>query len=96
MDLLVFSVLLVDLISSPSLWLLSLVSVYLYTSFFFFLIMRPPRSTRTDTLFPYTTLFLALARVAAIGERLLGAPPVLRRDLVLHGRVRHGSAPGFA
>src|SRR3546814_13082942 len=29
-----------------------------YLSFFFFLmIRRPPRSTRTDTLFPYTTLF---------------------------------------
>src|SRR3546814_10824836 len=28
------------------------------TSFLFFLIIRrPPRSTRTDTLFPYTTLF---------------------------------------
>src|SRR3546814_12610932 len=28
------------------------------SSFFFFLmIRRPPRSTRTDTLFPYTTLF---------------------------------------
>src|SRR3546814_20984805 len=24
---------------------------------FFFMIRRPPRSTRTDTLFPYTTLF---------------------------------------
>src|SRR3546814_7068131 len=30
----------------------------LYRYFFFFLmILRPPRSTRTDTLFPYTTLF---------------------------------------
>src|SRR3546814_5954869 len=30
----------------------------LYIVFFFFLmIRRPPRSTRTDTLFPYTTLF---------------------------------------
>src|SRR3546814_13511860 len=29
-----------------------------FRSFFFFLmIRRPPRSTRTDTLFPYTTLF---------------------------------------
>src|SRR3546814_12963357 len=29
-----------------------------YSAFFFFLILRrPPRSTRTDTLFPYTTLF---------------------------------------
>src|SRR3546814_16354910 len=26
-------------------------------SFFFLIIRRPPRSTRTDTLFPYTTLF---------------------------------------
>src|SRR3546814_7127309 len=32
----------------------------LYTAvyfFFFLMIRRPPRSTRTDTLFPYTTLF---------------------------------------
>src|SRR3546814_14318352 len=28
-----------------------------YTLFFFLMIRRPPRSTRTDTLFPYTTLF---------------------------------------
>src|SRR3546814_1654565 len=27
--------------------------------FFFLMILRPPRSTRTDTLFPYTTLFRA-------------------------------------
>src|SRR3546814_5447291 len=33
-------------------WSLSL-SIY----FFFLMIRRPPRSTRTDTLFPYTTLF---------------------------------------
>src|SRR3546814_13135604 len=26
-------------------------------TFFFLMIRRPPRSTRTDTLFPYTTLF---------------------------------------
>src|SRR3546814_17546437 len=31
------------------------ISVRLY--FFFLMIRRPPRSTRTDTLFPYTTLF---------------------------------------
>src|SRR3546814_11165087 len=30
------------------------------------MIRRPPRSTRTDTLFPYTTLFRSLA-VAAVG-----------------------------
>src|SRR3546814_15875697 len=27
--------------------------------FFFLMIRRPPRSTRTETLFPYTTLFLS-------------------------------------
>src|SRR3546814_2594765 len=33
-------------------------SVYVFAHLFFFLmIRRPPRSTRTDTLFPYTTLF---------------------------------------
>src|SRR3546814_5429340 len=29
----------------------------LYSCFCFLMIRRPPRSTRTDTLFPYTTLF---------------------------------------
>src|SRR3546814_14356839 len=29
--------------------------------FFFLMIRRPPRSTRTDTLFPYTTLFRSFA-----------------------------------
>src|SRR3546814_12862797 len=29
------------------------------------MIRRPPRSTRTDTLFPYTTLFRSLAILAA-------------------------------
>src|SRR3546814_20080364 len=29
--------------------------------FFFLMILRPPRSTRTDTLFPYTTLFRSVA-----------------------------------
>src|SRR3546814_5532724 len=28
-----------------------------FTLIFFLMIRRPPRSTRTDTLFPYTTLF---------------------------------------
>src|SRR3546814_17455906 len=30
--------------------------------FFFLMIRRPPRSTRTDTLFPHTTLFLSSPR----------------------------------
>src|SRR3546814_3807503 len=30
--------------------------------FFFLMIRRPPISTRTDTLFPYTTLFRSMAQ----------------------------------
>src|SRR3546814_20827391 len=36
--------------------------------FFFLMIRRPPRSTRTDTLFPYTTLFRSLC-VGAVQPR---------------------------
>src|SRR3546814_18138277 len=37
-----------------------------YTAFFFLMIRRPPRSTRTDTLFPYTTLFRSFLGAAEI------------------------------
>src|SRR3546814_20575647 len=30
---------------------------FMFVSFFFLMIRQPPRSKRTDTLFPYTTLF---------------------------------------
>src|SRR3546814_3376309 len=46
--------------------------------FFFLMIRRPPRSTRTDTLFPYTTLFRSLAPgdgaefMSALAELLAG------------------------
>src|SRR3546814_7271467 len=32
------------------------------------MILRPPRSTRTDTLFPYTTLFLSAERGKRMGD----------------------------
>src|SRR3546814_14807811 len=35
------------------------------------MIRRPPRSTRTDTLFPYTTLFRSLVVQAQAGEGAL-------------------------
>src|SRR3546814_7141637 len=35
--------------------------------FFFLMIRRPPRSTRTDTLFPYTTLFRSVGEEHAGG-----------------------------
>src|SRR3546814_3555815 len=41
---------------------------------FFLMIRRPPRSTRTDTLFPYTTLFRSQGAVgAAPRQRHVGA-----------------------
>src|SRR3546814_20132981 len=36
-----------------------------FVVFFFLMIRRPPRSTRTDTLFPYTTLFRSSGASAA-------------------------------
>src|SRR3546814_15498138 len=41
--------------------------------FFVLMIRRPPRSTRTDTLFPYTTLFRS--------DALVVHPAQLARDL---------------
>src|SRR3546814_11949522 len=43
----------------------------LFLLFFFLMIRRPPRSTRTDTLFPYTTLFRSVRR----GETHRGPRP---------------------
>src|SRR3546814_15259064 len=43
-----------------------------HSAVFFLMIRRPPRSTRTDTLFPYTTLFrsgTARRRGAGTGNR---------------------------
>src|SRR3546814_14615547 len=36
------------------------IALYICLCFFFLMIRRPPRSTRTDTLFPYTTLFRSI------------------------------------
>src|SRR3546814_1596261 len=65
--------------------------------FFFLMIRRPPRSTRTDTLFPYTTLFRSLARLDAAwpGELLIVTQNVddlheragAKRMLHMHGEL---------
>src|SRR3546814_4468923 len=58
--------------------------------FVFLMIRRPPRSTRTDTLFPYTTLFRSIA--AAVVQRALDdetAPDletVMRAETPVQGR----------
>src|SRR3546814_17476302 len=40
--------------------------VLYWFSLFFLMIRRPPRSTRTDTLFPYTTLFRSSSTVGRL------------------------------
>src|SRR3546814_8182863 len=45
--------------------------------FFFLMIRRPPRSTRTDTLFPYTTLFRSMPIL--ILRQILGAGQLSRQ-----------------
>src|SRR3546814_11242429 len=54
--------------------------------FFFLMIRRPPRSTRTDTLFPYTTLFRSLVTPQTMAEpyRTVDIPAFVERWL---GRV---------
>src|SRR3546814_20858881 len=55
--------------------------------FFFLMIRRPPRSTRTDTLFPYTTLFRSTlghqAGDTLIREVARRLSPLLRDDDLL-------------
>src|SRR3546814_16361651 len=43
------------------------------------MIRRPPRSTRTDTLFPYTTLFRSQRNGTSDADTLLLAPGQLMR-----------------
>src|SRR3546814_19386962 len=45
--------------------------MFIVRLFFFLMIRRPPRSKRTDTLFPYTTLF----RSDAAGRQPRGLDP---------------------
>src|SRR3546814_14776981 len=62
-----------------------LVGLCFYFFFFFLMIRRPPRSTRTDTLFPYTTLFRSVAEgvaelaigVGRAGEHFLADADIL-------------------
>src|SRR3546814_19742105 len=54
------------------------------------MIRRPPRSTRTDTLFPYTTLFRSLRR-----QRLADQRALLRGQLVAQHAARDGVPAAF-
>src|SRR3546814_8378935 len=48
------------------------------------MIRRPPRSTRTDTLFPYTTLFRSICRDEAARLPALAALRRLGQPCALH------------
>src|SRR3546814_14006216 len=56
-------------------------------SFFFLMIRRPPRSTRTDTLFPYTTLFRSSGRAGRCRFHVSGINPRARatRNILIEG-----------
>src|SRR3546814_16387035 len=77
--------------------------------FFFLMTRRPPRSTRTDTLFPYTTLFRSL--LDGDGDHALDGGALIQQKRAcvlglqrlpadpggdlhrLHGRLRPASLP---
>src|SRR3546814_16008819 len=72
-----------------------------YVGFFFVMIRRPPRSTRTDTLFPYTTLFRSTHGSTALQrrgvprlERHRGEEPRRHRRAGLRQRDRGGGRHG--
>src|SRR3546814_10241196 len=61
------------------------------------MIRRPPRSTRTDTLFPYTTLFRSGAELGVEFGKLPGIllDALVRIDADLAGEPEAISAPGY-
>src|SRR3546814_16739829 len=77
---------------------------FVYFSFCFLMIRRPPRSTRTDTLFPYTTLFRsqecppprvlrpARRRRSRASDRISGALGEVQRNAAL--RCQGGTGRG--
>src|SRR3546814_2069818 len=65
----------------------------LFLFFFFLMIRRPPRSTRTDTLFPYTTLFRSWGRTRRQdrGRRQQGKPCQCSANMTKSWAVAHRS-----
>src|SRR3546814_13012942 len=63
---------------------------------FLFMIRRPPISTRTDTLFPYTTLFrslfAALSHFQTAGGNITKTAPILFLDSAERAAVGSGDA----
>src|SRR3546814_16261505 len=70
----------------------NILHIYIILFFCFLMIRRPPRSTRTDTLFPYTTLFRSRPCPADNGVCALSKPgPSPERRLAQAvNALRHG------
>src|SRR3546814_12739873 len=68
---------------------------FLFSSFFFLMIRRPPRSTRTDTLFPYTTLFRSKRASGALDPGDAGAGQGLARRTGQRSRRRSEADGSF-
>src|SRR3546814_8891852 len=60
------------------------------------MIRRPPRSTRTDTLFPYTTLFRSPRLGADAAEILIGAEGLTEFGQRIAARVERRPEQGHA
>src|SRR3546814_19610186 len=56
---------------------------------FFLMIRLPPRSTRTDTLFPYTTLFRSARQEIASAVPIFAPPPQLTVEAMASHSHRH-------
>src|SRR3546814_19810915 len=71
--------------------LLSMIELDVNLIVFFLMIRLPPRSTRTDTLFPYTTLFRSVLKTGleASADRLVLHNTDLRLDV---SRLTGGAA----
>src|SRR3546814_2084096 len=74
------------------LYLLCLLSVYNYI--FFLMIRRPPRSTRTDTLFPYTTLFRSCRSRVNEPSWRIALNHKLSRDFMVYESYNRGFKSG--
>src|SRR3546814_1365067 len=55
------------------------------------MIRRPPRSTRTDTLLPYTTLVRSAVLTAERAPQVTGAQPAARES---HSHAKPSAGPG--
>src|SRR3546814_4986766 len=70
-------------------------SVHILLLFFFLMIRRPPRSTRTDTLFPYTTLFRSAAEDQRRAQSA-GKPPRTENQQPGQQQVQRQEDAGYA